>query len=239
MSEFCKEDPTEIESPFKAGDVEDDDQELQNMKDDVIDNQSDAQEEDDDAYSDSETRDKVASKNVEANQMSVGTANTAVSSGISMVSARSPTEIVSLQKPVAAFSKLPAAPQDEESEDEKSSQNSQADDPEQKSTLSKPYNNWQGVVPKDIEQRKEMMSFIAYANNLECSCKLISSSKQVQFSENPHEKNRIYLSGTSIMSTKLPVGLAHCKKICDQLREQPVCQNKIKRTNYLEKNNRT
>jgi len=42
MSEFCKEDPTEIESPFKAGDVEDDDQELQNMKDDVIDNQSDA-----------------------------------------------------------------------------------------------------------------------------------------------------------------------------------------------------
>lgn len=34
----------------------------------------------------------------------------------------------------------------------------------------------QGVVPKDIESKKEMMSFIAYVHNLESSVKLLTWS---------------------------------------------------------------
>ena len=39
--------------------------------------------------------------------------------------------------------------------------------------------NMNGVVPKDLESKKEMMSFIAYAQHLEQCCKLITCSKQV------------------------------------------------------------
>ena len=65
-----------------------------------------------------------------------------------------------------------------------------------------------GVIPKDIESKKEMMSFICYPQHLEYACRLISSSKAVNLTEDTHDRNRIYLSGTSIMSTKLTVTLA-------------------------------
>jgi hypothetical protein len=72
-------------------------------------------------------------------------------------------------------------------------------------------------VPKDIETRKELMSFIAYQLHLENTCKLITSSKAVNFNGDPNEKNRIYMSGTSIMSMKLTVSLAQSRKLCEQL----------------------
>jgi hypothetical protein len=64
-----------------------------------------------------------------------------------------------------------------------------------------------------------MMSFIAYPQNLENACKLISCSKLVSFNEGPHDKNRIFVSGSAIMSTKLSVNLQNCKKICEQISE--------------------
>ena len=73
----------------------------------------------------------------------------------------------------------------------------------------KPYKKIEGIVPKDIESKKEMMSFIAYPQNLEWACRLISNQKNmILIEESVHNKNRIYLSGTSIMSTKLTVNLA-------------------------------
>ena len=36
------------------------------------------------------------------------------------------------------------------------------------------YKKIQGVVPKDVEAKKEIMSFIAYPPNLEFACKLLS-----------------------------------------------------------------
>ena len=72
----------------------------------------------------------------------------------------------------------------------------------------KPNKKIEGVIPKDIESKKEMMSFIAYPQHLEYACKLISNSKAICLTEGTHDKNRIYLSGTSIMSTKLTVSLA-------------------------------
>ena len=58
------------------------------------------------------------------------------------------------------------------------------------------------------------MSFIAYAQHLEATCKLITSSKSIALCESM-DKNRIYLSGTTIMSTKLTVSLANCNKVCN------------------------
>ena len=72
----------------------------------------------------------------------------------------------------------------------------------------------EGIIPKDIEQKKEMMSFIGYPSNLENACKFLSCNKFVSFSEGPHDKNRIFISGTTIMSTKLTVSLAQSAKLC-------------------------
>ena len=52
------------------------------------------------------------------------------------------------------------------------------------------------------------------------------------------DKNRIYLSGTSIMSTKLTVSLAMRNKYCEQLSEADVQVSKIRRCNFLEKQQR-
>ena len=61
-----------------------------------------------------------------------------------------------------------------------------------------------------------MMGFIAYAHHIENSCKLLSFSKTVQFNE-AHDKNRIFVTGTSIMSTKLPTSQQAIAKVCEQL----------------------
>jgi hypothetical protein len=100
------------------------------------------------------------------------------------------------------------------------------------------YKLFKGVVPKDLEQKKEIMSFIAYPQHLENACKLISHSKVINLSEGPNDKNRIFISGNAIMSTKLTVSLQNSKKICQQIEEQEIFQQKIKRTNVLEKQQR-
>ena len=74
---------------------------------------------------------------------------------------------------------------------------------------------------------------------MESACKLITCSKQIVLNENgAMDKNRIYLSGTSIMSTKLTVSLAMRNKYCDQLAEAEVSTSKIRRCNFLEKQQR-
>ena len=81
------------------------------------------------------------------------------------------------------------------------------------------YNKIRGVIPKDIENKKEMLSFIAYPPHIENTCKLVSQNKMCSYSQDGHhDKNRIFVSGTSIMSTKLHVGKEHATKLCDQLR---------------------
>lgn len=74
-----------------------------------------------------------------------------------------------------------------------------------------------GVVPKDVELKKEMMSFIAYPYHLEGCCRLLTQSRLVALTEDCNEKQRLYMCGTAIMSTKLPVGKEHSRKACDQL----------------------
>jgi hypothetical protein len=107
-----------------------------------------------------------------------------------------------------------AADDEEESEEVSEEEEEEENDDEKKSLRPKAI---VGVIPKDIEKSKEIMSFIAYAQHLETACKLISCNKNTSFVDNPTDKNRIYLSGTSIMSTKLTVSMEHCRKICGQL----------------------
>lgn len=77
------------------------------------------------------------------------------------------------------------------------------DDPE-KANLSSQYvssNNIQGIVPKQMDdhEKAQMMGFIAYAQNVENTVKLITFNKNLNLNE-PHDKNRIFVTGTSIMS---------------------------------------
>jgi len=82
------------------------------------------------------------------------------------------------------------------------------------------YKKINGVVPKDIENKKEMLSFIAYPPHIENTCKLMSQNKMCQFSQDGHhDKNRIFVSGTSIMSTKLQVSKEQATKLCDELKK--------------------
>lgn len=80
-----------------------------------------------------------------------------------------------------------------------------------------------------------MMSFIAYPNNIENACKLLSCNKTINFYEGPNDKNRIFVCGTHIMSTKLSVSLENCKKICNKIRDTSPIQKCLKRSNVLEK----
>lgn len=56
-----------------------------------------------------------------------------------------------------------------------------------------------------MDYKKELMSFIVYPQSLESACRLLTQSKLIVLNED-NEKQRMYLSGNSIMSTKLPVG---------------------------------
>ena len=112
--------------------------------------------------------------------------------------------------------------QEEETESEEEDLTGEMSSPEprdDKSFYSRAFQRIEGVVPKDMESKKDMMSFIAYAQHLENSCKLISSSKLINLSDGPNDKNRIYMSGAATMSTKLTASLAQSRKICDGLRE--------------------
>jgi len=45
----------------------------------------------------------------------------------------------------------------------------------------------------------------------------LSCSKLINITDGYNDKNRIYLSGTAIMSSKLLVGKEHSRKLCMQL----------------------
>lgn len=119
-------------------DPDEDDQELQNMKDlpNKEDDQHPPEEDDDDAYSDDETKKKI------------NTATTAISSG------KSSEEALKSSLPKKVITPIKCS-DETQSEDEEEYENSPSLE-EEKCKLFK------GVVPKDIEQKKEMMSFIAY-----------------------------------------------------------------------------
>ena len=124
----------------------------------------------------------------------------------------------------AQINSAPKKEEGDEEEDEisvesrgESIDSNESPDPEKSGLSKSAYKKINGVVPKDMEQKKEMMSFIAYSQHLEATCRLLSNSKQVSFSDGPHDKNRIYLSGTSIMSTKITVSLTQSRKLCAKL----------------------
>jgi len=81
------------------------------------------------------------------------------------------------------------------------------------------------------------MGFIAYAHNIENTVKLMSFSKLIQLNE-PHEKNRIFVTGQSMMSTKINSSSASVAKICDQLIHLPLKRDKMKRANFLDRHTR-
>jgi len=60
------------------------------------------------------------------------------------------------------------------------------------------------------------MSFIAYAGNLEQTARLISFNKNINLNDT-HDKNRIFVTGHSIMSQKLSASEKSFNKACDAL----------------------
>ena len=74
----------------------------------------------------------------------------------------------------------------------------------------------QGISSKDIDAKKEILSFIAYPQNLEVACKMLSQSKLIALQEGPiYNKNRIFISGSALMSNKLIVSLPQSIKLCE------------------------
>lgn len=98
-----------------------------------------------------------------------------------------------------------------------------------------------GYVPKvlDDHDRVQMMGFIAYAQNLEQTVKLLTFCKNVNFNE-AHDKNRIFVTGTAMMSTKLSTSAAAIQKATDALQNpnnhnSSIHVGKIRRTCILDR----
>lgn len=129
-------------------------------------------------------------------------------------------------------------------EDEKESNGSadfknEDDDPEKGGHSKSANRKVQGIAPKDLELKKELLSFIAYPPNLESACKLLSQNKTIALQEGPaYNKNRIFVSGTSIMSTKLTVSLAQSRRLCEELQRCEVRKLQVKKANFLDKKER-
>ena len=83
-----------------------------------------------------------------------------------------------------------------------------------------------------------MMGFIAYAQNIENTVKLMTCSKLIQLNE-PHEKNRIFVTGHSMMSTKISSSEASINKAYSQLQRTEIKRDKVKRANFLDRNTRS
>ena len=172
------------------------------------------EEDDEDNYSEDETKKKI----------NTNTATTAVSSGNASEEA---------EKSSQAPKKLRTPAKDER--DESNSEDSENDDYVESPSPGEKSNLFKGVIPKDLDTKKEMMSFIVYPQNLENACKLISCNKVVSFGDGPHEKNRIFMSGSTIMSTKLTISMQNSKRVCDQILAQDFTLAKLKRSNVLDK----
>ena len=116
------------------------------------------------------------------------------------------------------------------------------DDPEKANLTKSQYvssNNIQGIIPKQLDdhEKAQMMGFIAYAQNVENTVKLITFNKNLNLNE-PHDKNRIFVTGTSIMSQKVPTSLAAQNKAAEQLNNTKVFSEKLRRANIVDRTRR-
>lgn len=175
------------------------------------------------------TDDKTINK-TEANPTTAG------SSGISEGSSQQKLSRALIDKKAVAKQHIKSESGSEEEDEEEETENEILSSPERESNNEEnKYKERVGTIkihsiaPKDIEMKKELMSYVAYNTHLENCCKLITCSKSVNFSDNPNDKNRVYMSGNAIMSMKLTVSLAQSKKHCDQLRQTPLFNGKIRR----------
>ena len=109
-------------------------------------------------------------------------------------------------------------------------------DQEKSSLVNKRYREKQG--PKmDDHEKTQMMGFIAYAHNIENTVKLLSFSKLISLNE-PHDKNRIFVTGQKIMSTNLVSTSSAITKALDHLESQEIRKDKVKRANFLDRHSR-
>lgn len=84
-----------------------------------------------------------------------------------------------------------------------------------------------------------MMGFVAYAQNLNETVKLLTMSKVVQLTSSCTEKNRIFVTGSAMMSTKLSASKqAIDNAIQDLLQHPPISVPFLKRCQLLEKHDR-
>jgi hypothetical protein len=65
------------------------------------------------------------------------------------------------------------------------------------------------------------MGFIAYAQNINESIKLLCMSKLVALVHSTHDKNRIFVTGNAMMSTKLSSSKQAIEKAVAQLEAHP------------------
>lgn len=74
-----------------------------------------------------------------------------------------------------------------------------------------------------------MMGFVAYAQNINESVKILCMSKLVQFASS-QEKNRIFVTGNAMMSTKLSATKTAIEKAIEELQDHPpICVPYLKR----------
>lgn len=66
-----------------------------------------------------------------------------------------------------------------------------------------------------------MMGFVAYAQNINETVKILCMSKMVQLVASNHDKNRIFVTGNSMMSTKLSATKPAIDKAVKELEECP------------------
>lgn len=85
-----------------------------------------------------------------------------------------------------------------------------------------------------------MMGFIAYAHNLNDTIKLQCMSKYVAFINSSTDKNRIFVTGNAMMSTKLSSSKQAIEKALNQLEEhQALSIPMIRRCHMLDRQERT
>lgn len=85
-----------------------------------------------------------------------------------------------------------------------------------------------------------MLCFIAYPAAIETACKLVSQNKNMTLSEEQGKpiKSRIFVSGSSVMSTKTHATKELIIKFCDELRNHEYEHQHIRRSDLLEKRER-
>jgi hypothetical protein len=85
-----------------------------------------------------------------------------------------------------------------------------------------------------------MMGFIAFAQNLNETVKLQCMSKLVQLIHSSHDKNRIFVTGNAMMSTKLSSSKQAIEKAINQLHDHPNLNIPyIRRCQLLDRQERT